>query len=252
MQPDSPLAVKVVPSPNMGERKPPRRPDMIILHYTGMPDAAGAIQWLCNPVSGVSCHYVVMEDGRIFQLVPEAARAWHAGAGSWAGETDINSASIGIEIVNPGHSNGYPAFPRRQIGGVIALCAGIVERHAIVPERVLAHSDIAPGRKIDPGEKFPWRRLAASGIGHFIEPAQRSRGNVLALGACGNAVEELQSMLEIYGYAVEISGQYDQVTRIVVEGFQRHFRPERVDGIADSSTLETLRRLFNSLPGLTG
>ncbi|MEJ1938922.1 N-acetylmuramoyl-L-alanine amidase, partial [Nostoc sp. NIES-2111] len=138
--------MKVVPSPNMGERQPPRRPDMILLHYTGMPDAAGAIQWLCNRVSSVSCHYVVMEDGRIFQLVPEAARAWHAGAGSWAGETDINSASIGIEIVNPGHDGGYPPFPGVQIQAVRARWRAPPPPHPPPAARVPAPSTTAPRR----------------------------------------------------------------------------------------------------------
>ena len=235
-------------SANFGPRRDGKHPDMIILHYTGMRSGAEAEAWLCDPASEVSSHYLVHEDGRIVQMVREADRAWHAGRGSWQGESDVNSRSIGIEIVNRGHQLGYDDFLDGQIDAVVALCRDISLRHAIPPERVLAHSDVAPGRKIDPGEKFPWRRLADAGIGHFVEPSPIQAGSSLALGACGGPVEELQSMLELYGYGVEISGRYDTLTRIVVEAFQRHFRPERVDGIADRSTVETLRRLVAALP----
>src|SRR5215475_4061097 len=130
---------------------------MLLLHYTGMPDAQIALQRLCQQDSEVSAHYVVFEDGRIVQCVPEARRAWHAGESSWAGETDINSCSIGIEIVNPGHEFGYPDFPLRQTAAVISLCKSIIVRRGpISGELILAHSDVAPARKQDPGEKFPW------------------------------------------------------------------------------------------------
>ena len=171
LQPDSPVAARVIPSPNHGERKDGRRPDMLTLHYTGMPDEAQALQWLCNPVSEVSAHYVVFENGHVAQLVPEARRAWHAGKSSWAGETDINSRSIGIEIANPGHDGGLPPFGETQIKNVIRLCRDIVERWSIPPDRVLAHSDVAPGRKMDPGERFPWERLHHAGVGHWTRPA---------------------------------------------------------------------------------
>ena len=135
------------------------RPDMILLHYTGMFDASVALDRLCTAGSEVSAHYLVLEDGHVIQMVPEGRRAWHAGASFWGGETDINSCSIGIEIANPGHDYGYPDFPKRQIAAVTALCRGIQTRNTIRPERVLAHSDVAPSRKNDPGEKFPWQTL---------------------------------------------------------------------------------------------
>jgi N-acetylmuramoyl-L-alanine amidase len=235
-------------SANFGPRRDGRRPDMIVLHYTGMRSGAEAEAWLCDPASEVSSHYLVHEDGHVVQMVREADRAWHAGKSSWQGETDVNSRSIGIEIVNRGHQLGYEDFPDRQVDAVTALCRGISRRHSVPAERTLAHSDVAPGRKIDPGEKFPWRRLAAAGIGHFVEPSPVRAGNALAPGAYGRPVEELQSMLEIYGYGIEISGRYDALTKIVVEAFQRHFRPERVDGIADGSTAGTLCRLLGALP----
>src|SRR5690242_5008569 len=155
-------------SPNFGQRIGVARPDMIILHYTGMKTGEGAEAWLCTPESQVSSHYLVHEDGRIVQMVRESDRAWHAGKSFWGGVTDINSHSIGIEIVNPGHEFGYRSFPPGQIAAVIGLCQGIVARHPIPPQRVLAHSDVATGRKVDPGERFPWRQLAEAGIGHFV------------------------------------------------------------------------------------
>jgi N-acetylmuramoyl-L-alanine amidase len=236
-------------SPNFGPRRDGLTPDAIILHYTGMQSAEAAELWLCDPASEVSSHYLVHEDGRIVQMVREADRAWHAGKCSWRGRTDINSCSIGIEIANPGHPFGYPDFPEPQIDAVIALCRGICERHDIAPERVLGHSDVAPGRKIDPGEKFPWRKLQKAGVGHFVEPSPIRGGRFLSIGDSGEPVEALQSMLALYGYGVDITGQFDAGTQAVVEAFQRHFRQELVDGVADRSTIETLHRLLAALPG---
>lgn len=238
----------VLASPNFGERKDGRAPDMLILHYTGMPTADGALDWLTRTESQVSCHYFVFEDGRTVQLVPESARAWHAGKGAWKGDTDINSTSIGIEIANPGHPGGLPDFPAAQIAAVIALCRDIVARHGIVAERVLGHSDIAPIRKIDPGEKFPWAALADAGVGHWVEPSPVGGGRFFQQGDSGPPVEALQAMLVLYGYDVPVSSEYCARTKGVVEAFQRHFRPERVDGIADASTIETLHRLLRALP----
>ncbi|WP_425409549.1 N-acetylmuramoyl-L-alanine amidase [Hyphococcus sp.] len=150
------------PSPNFDERG--READTIILHYTGMRTGKEALDRLCDPQAKVSAHYLVEENGDVFRLVDEEKRAWHAGAGSWCGETDINARSIGIEIVNPGHEWGYRDFPETQIAAVIALMKDLRTRHNITPARVLGHSDVAPRRKEDPGEKFPWVRLAAAGL----------------------------------------------------------------------------------------
>jgi N-acetylmuramoyl-L-alanine amidase len=239
---------KPLPSPNHGERREGRAPDCLILHYTGMPTAEAALERLCDPSAEVSAHYVVLEDGAILQLVPEAQRAWHAGAGRWKGEEDLNSASIGIEIVNQGHDADLPAYPTVQIDSVIALCRDIASRHTIAPERILAHSDIAPARKRDPGEHFPWERLHASGIGHYVPPVPISGGRFLARGEQGQPVEALQAMLTLYGYGLEVTGVYDLATEQVVAAFQRHFRQERVDGVADASTITTLRDLIKALP----
>ncbi|MGP8121136.1 MAG: N-acetylmuramoyl-L-alanine amidase [Xanthobacteraceae bacterium] len=246
--PDSSVVSDVIPSANYGDRRNNRVPDMIVLHYTGMADAEGALTRLCKAGTEVSAHYVVLEDGRIVQCVREAQRAWHAGTASWGGEADINSCSIGVEIVNGGHDWGYPDFPPRQIAAVIALCRGIMLRRAVARVRVLAHSDVAPQRKKDPGEKFPWRLLANSGVGHWVRPALITRGAVLTLGSGGPEVLALQEKLVFYGYGAPRNGQYDAATMEIVTAFQRHFRPERVDGVADASTLETLDELIASLP----
>lgn len=243
--PDQPGA-EVRVSPNFGPRRETLRPDMIVLHYTGMATGAGAEAWLCDPASEVSSHYLVHEDGRIVQMVRESDRSWHAGKSSWFGRTDINSCSVGIEIVNPGHALGYTAFPKRQIDAVIGLCLGIIGRHAIPGRRVLAHSDVAPGRKIDPGERFPWKALFSRGVGHFVPAAPIKPGAALRAGDAGADVETLQSMLALYGYGVEISGAYDRQTEIVVAAFQRHFRRRLVDGMADGSTIRTLQKLLAS------
>jgi N-acetylmuramoyl-L-alanine amidase len=196
----------------------------------------------------VSSHYFVFEDGRVLSLVPEERRAWHAGAGSWAGESDVNSRSIGVEIANAGHPGGLPEYPEPQIKALVALCRDILGRHPIPPHRVLAHSDVAPGRKLDPGERFPWRRLADEGVGHWVEPVEIGGGRFLARGEAGQPVEALQAMLALYGYGIEIDGMFGPRTEAVVAAFQRHFRPNQVDGVADSSTLKTLRDLLTALP----
>ena len=244
------IAAEFVASPNHDERKQSRTPDMILLHYTGMKTGEAALARLCAPDSKVSAHYVVFEDGRIVQCVPEALRAWHAGKSFWGGDRDINSCSIGIEIVNPGHELGYPDFPLRQIAAVISLCRSInTRRGPIAAGRILAHSDVAPARKQDPGEKFPWELLSESGLGQWVRPAPLNiDGASVKPGERGDAVAQLQQLLRGYGYDVEESGIYDEATRMVVTAFQRHFRPARVDGIADASTLMTLHALLDTHP----
>lgn len=237
-----------VPSPNHGERANGQAPDMIILHYTGMETAAAALDWLCREESQVSSHYFVHEDGRTDQLVAESRRAWHAGKSSWKGEADINSRSIGIEIANAGHPGGLPDFPSKQIEAVVELCRSCGERWSIAPERVLAHSDIAPVRKVDPGENFPWETLHRQGVGHWVEAAPIGGGRFFQRGDRGQPVEAVQAMLSLYGYAIEATGIFCERTEGVVAAFQRHFRQSRVDGIADISTIDTLHRLLSGLP----
>jgi N-acetylmuramoyl-L-alanine amidase len=253
-QPDSFIVSDVVPSPNFDERKDGRRPDMIVLHYTGMPTGEEAMKRLTMSASKVSSHYVVFEDGRIVQCVPEDKRAWHAGESSWAGETDVNARSIGIEIVNPGHEFGYPNFPLRQIAAVISLCKSIITRRGpISADRILAHSDVAPARKQDPGEKFPWGLLSESGVGHWVRSAPLDlEGQGLKPGDRGETVTRLQRALRSYGYGIAETGSYDDATRQVVTAFQRHFRQARVDGVADPSTVLTLRALIETRPAPLG
>jgi N-acetylmuramoyl-L-alanine amidase len=243
------MVADVAPSPSFDDRKG-GPPDILLLHYTGMRTGEAALARLTDAESRVSAHYVVFEDGRIVQCVPEEKRAWHAGKSAWAGETDINSRSIGIEIVNPGHEFGYADFPLRQIAAVISLSKSILKRHPeIAPERVLAHSDVAPARKQDPGEKFPWELLADSGVGHWVRAAPLNvAGMTLMTGYTGEAVQRLQRLLAGYGYGIEETGVFDEATRDVVTAFQRHFRQARVDGVADPSTLMTLRALIETRP----
>jgi len=234
------------PSPNINERNR-KTPSILLLHYTGMISAAKALHWLTTPESELSCHYLVDEHGAITQMVDEKMRAWHAGAGSWHGEEDVNSRSIGIEIQNLGHINGYQDFPHQQMNAVASLCQDIIARNNITARNVLAHSDIAPTRKIDPGEKFDWKSLHEKGVGHWVAPEPLSGGIFLQEGDQGDAVFALQSLLKLYGYEIQLSGNFNSETRIVVEAFQRHFRPEKVDGVADQSTVATLHKLLKTV-----
>ncbi len=249
--PDSQLATLWCPSPNREPRRDGRQPDMLLLHYTGMELAEAALDWLTREELKVSCHYLVDEDGRITQMVRESERAWHAGQSLWSSETDLNSCSIGIEIHNQGHDFDYRDFPETQMRAVIALCGDILGRHAIPPHRVLAHSDIAPGRKRDPGEKFDWQMLAEAGIGLWVPPAEITDDGALGPGDENPSVLEFQQQLAAFGYGVETTGTYGKGLESVVQAFQRHFRPERIDGIADVSTRETLKRLLVAKAGLT-
>lgn len=240
------LPHETIPAVNFGERIGVPGPDMLVMHYTGVPSAEIAIEILTSGERQVSCHYLVHQDGRIVHMVDEDKRAWHAGKAVWEGASDINSRSIGIEICNPGHGDNYPDFPEAQMESVIGLATDIIARHAIQPRLVLGHSDVSPGRKIDPGEKFPWAKLALRGVGLWVEPAPLVEGPVLAPGASGGEVAGLQRNLAAYGYGIEVTGAYDEQTATVVRSFQMHFRPELCDGRADVSTLETLHALLSA------
>ena len=215
------------PSPNFDERRLPV--SLLVLHYTGMPDAAGAIARLRDPHAKVSAHYLVDEDGKTLRLVPEEKRAWHAGRSCWRGIDDVNSASIGIEIVNPGHEYGYRPFPRAQMDALVPLVADIVRRHAIRAGNVVGHSDIAPARKQDPGELFDWAMLARLGLAaarpvrNLVDPLWSDSGFLLAL--------------ERYGYDVT-----DPEAAVIA--FQRRFRPEHLDGEIDGECRAILLALL--------
>jgi N-acetylmuramoyl-L-alanine amidase len=219
---------------------------MLVLHYTAMADAKDALARLTDPRSQVSSHYLIDYRGEIFELVPETRRAWHAGQSLWAGRRDLNSCSIGIEIDHPGHEGSNPGFSNIQINSLIELCRDVVHRWPIPPHRILAHSDIAPQRKQDPGERFPWGRLFRAGIGHWVEAADLGDERDLSIHD-EPKILDLQSRLAQYGYGIEKTGRLDAQTSIFLAAFQRHFRPERVDGRADVSTVVTLARLLEAL-----
>lgn len=231
------------PSPNFDPRTSP--PDTLILHYTGMATGEAALERLLDPEAKVSAHYLVEEDGRIFRLVPEERRAWHAGVSFWKGQSNLNGTSIGVEIVNPGHEFGYRPFPAAQIEAVIALTADIRSRWKIDDGRIIGHSDVAPDRKIDPGELFPWKQLAQAGHGLWAEPAA-APGAPLAQGEEGAGVFALQAGLTRLGYDSAPSGRFDAGTATIIRAFQRHWRPERVDGIADGETRARLIALLRA------
>lgn len=218
--------------------------DILLLHYTEMESAAASIGRLCDPEARVSSHYVVDEDGTVTRLVPDELRAWHAGISSWAGATDINARSIGIEIQNRGHPAGLPPYPEAQVAAVIELSRDICARHSVPPARVLAHSDVAPERKIDPGEHFPWEKLAADGVGLWPGEQGEGEGWVLRAGDAGEEVAALKRDLAAFGYGINSDSNYDERCRLVVSAFQRHFRPERVSGEADAETRARLKRLL--------
>ena len=221
------------PSPNLDARKGP--PDTLVLHYTGMQTGEAALARLRDPQAKVSSHYMVEEDGRVFRLVPEERRAWHAGISFWKGRDDLNSASVGIEIVNPGHEFGYRPFPQAQIDAVTALVADIRSRWTIEDDRIVGHSDVAPERKDDPGELFPWKRLAEAGHGLWVE-SPAAPGAPLGEGEEGPGVFALQAGLTRLGYDCAPSGKFDAHTTAVVRAFQRHWVQSRFDGVADGQT----------------
>ena len=239
---------RTLASPNHDARPRGAVVDTLVLHYTGMRDSESALARLTDPAAKVSAHYVVDEDGEVLRLAPEDRRAWHAGVSSWRGRADVNDRSIGIELVNPGHEFGYRPFPARQMEAFFELAAGILARHPIPPERVLGHSDVAPSRRRDPGELFDWRGAAAKGIGIWPDsfsspppsPPRSGSGALLARGGVGERVRSVQSRLVRIGYGIAPTGRFDAATGDVVAAFQRHFRPERVDGVVDA---ETNRRL---------
>lgn len=230
------------PSPNHDERTLPI--SLLVLHYTGMETGAAALERMCDAEAKVSAHYMVSEDGSITQLVPEERRAWHAGVSAWAGETNVNSASIGIEIVNGGHDYGLPDFPDVQIESVIALSRDIMTRHKIHPFGLVGHSDIAPDRKQDPGEKFPWQRLAVEGGGFWptFEGVQDNRV-LFENGERDRGISIVQSGLAFLGYNVEVNGVLDDAMACILSAFQRRYCPTSITGQIDVHTMEVLMQL---------
>ena len=233
-------ALIAAPSPNHNERSAP--PDMLLLHYTGMVSGEAALERLRDPEAKVSSHYLVEEDGRIFALVQEERRAWHAGVSFWRGERDINDRSIGVEIVNPGHEFGYRPFPSAQVAAVIDLLGDVRARWAIPDNRILGHSDVAPGRKQDPGELFPWRSLARAGHGLWSDEPGAADDDLVEEGAAGE-VRAAQSALLAIGYEQAVGDDRDAAMTARVVAFQRHWSPHRVDGLIDRPTLTRLKAI---------
>ncbi|HTU54872.1 MAG TPA: N-acetylmuramoyl-L-alanine amidase [Acetobacteraceae bacterium] len=221
------------PSPNHNERAPGTKIDTLVLHYTGMQSGQAALDRLCDEAARVSSHYLLEEDGTLWQLVPDERRAWHAGPSFWRGHTDINSRSIGIEIVNPGHEWGYRPFPPIQMDAVIALCTTLLARHPIPARNVLAHSDIAPDRKQDPGELFDFSLLARHGIGLF--PDIQDLGTAEPITGA-SALAPLRTQLATIGYDVAPQGPWNHALGLVLAAFQRHWRPESITARADAGT----------------
>jgi len=229
------------PSPNFDTRKSP--PDMVVLHYTGMTSGEAALARLRDPEAKVSAHYLIEQDGRVFRLVAEERRAWHAGVSFWRGERDINARSIGVELVNPGHEWGYVPFPAPQVDALIGLLDAIRGRWSIADSDIVGHSDVAPDRKTDPGELFPWRRLADAGHGLWVDPPP-APGAEIGEGEQGAAVFALQAGLTRLGYDCPPTGIYDAATGVIVSAFQRHWRADLIDGRADGDTRARLMALL--------
>ena len=220
---------------------------MVVVHYTGMQSGEAALARLRDPEAKVSAHYMIERDGRIFRLVPEERRAWHAGVSFWKGERDINARSIGIELVNPGEEHGYLPFPDVQIDALVTLIEDVRGRWEVADGDIVGHSDVAPARKVDPGPLFSWKRLAQAGLGLWVEP-ESAPGAPLLEGEDGPGVFLFQAGLARLGYDCPRSGVFDTHTRTIVEAFQRHWRPDRVDGVADGETRARLMALLRLQP----
>lgn len=239
--------IRELTSPNQDDRPDGVPIDTLILHYTGMQSAGAAVERLRDPLARVSSHYVVDEDGAVLRLVPEARRAYHAGVSYWRGNTELNGRSIGIEIVNPGHEWGYRDFPLLQMAAVCDLCLSILSRHSIPAHNIVAHSDVAPDRKEDPGEKFDWEGLARNGVGIWPEGVP-DRG-ITGVVRDAATLRGVRAALADIGYRVAREGALDPALSTVLRAFQRHWRPEAVTGQADNGTLARLLAVAQMVTG---
>lgn len=241
-------------SPNFDDRPQGTPIDMLVLHYTGMTSAAAAMARLCDPEAKVSAHWLIDEDGSTTRLVAEEKRAWHAGVSFWRGHGALNGRSIGIELVNPGHEFGYRPFPEAQVAAVIALGREILARWNIPARNVLAHSDAAPERKQDPGELFPWQRLAEAGIGLWPGTAPEAARALpeIGPGTEGPMVDALRRGLVGIGYRIGTKGGYNKPLSQVITAFQRHWAPHRTDGMADGETRWRVGRVQGLAEGFVG
>ena len=223
--------IRELASPNCDERPADTRIDMLVIHYTGMTSAQAALARLTDPAAQVSAHYLIEEDGGVTRLVPEAKRAWHAGVSSWRGVNGVNACSIGIELANPGHEFGYRGFTEAQMAALERLAHDIVHRHAIPARNVVGHADVAPARKMDPGELFDWRRMAQAGVGLWPETA--------GADGAGATVGKSDALPQLAAYGYDTA---DPTAALVA--FQRHFARHRLDGVADGQTRRVLAALL--------
>lgn len=234
------LCIVERPSPNFGPRRGGAKPDAVILHYTGMKSASAAAERLCNRQAEVSAHYLVDLDGGILRFVAEDLRAWHAGVSAWGAATDVNSRSIGIELANPGHCHGYPPFPEPQMAALSALLRGILDRWSIPPERVLGHACIAPGRKMDPGEKFDWRRLAGEGLAIWADGPQHPGGPA--------DPARFREAARRFGYDVDDAAHWSPHLLAIWQSFLMRFRPAEAGALPHGAGIQHLELLAAKWP----
>lgn len=235
-------ALRVIdrPSPNRGARRGGARPDMVVLHYTGMETTEAAADRLCDPGAEVSAHYLVDPGGTVLALVPEEMRAWHAGVSAWGGVRDVNSRSIGIEIANPGHMLGYPPFPEPQMRALEALLGGILARWSIPPQRVVGHACVAPGRKVDPGEKLDWRRLALGGLSVWLDQPTAEAGEP--------DPGRFRAAARTFGYPVDDAQGWSAPLRSTWRSFAMRFRPAEAGGAPHAAGVAHLEALAARWP----
>lgn len=226
------------PSPNFDERPGGAAPDLVVIHYTGLPTAEESLRHMCDPASKVTAHYMIDEVGTGYRLVDEGMRAWHAGISGWQGVSDTNGRSIGIELQNPGHEFGYRAFPGVQIDRLIGLLGEIRDRYRLPAAAFVGHSDVAPLRKTDPGELFPWPHLAEHGFGHW--PFDGPGGEKENVGLDADRLLEVCAGLVAIGYGVGVAEAADEMTSAAITAFQRRWRPGCVDGVLDRETAERI------------
>lgn len=225
------MMIREMPSPNFNDRRTDAPPSLMVLHITNMRSAEEALARLCDPAAAVSAHYTVDEDGTIYRHVPEDKRAWHAGQSYWRGETDINSHSLGIELVNPGPAFGYRPFPEAQIASLISLCTSLIHTYALPPDAVLAHADVAPERRwFDPGELFPWAFLASEGIGIWPQPQEED-----FIHSTKWSLDDYVKACHDYGYDPYLGYEW------VLRAYERHFAPDYVQGLTNDEGVARAR-----------
>ena len=230
-------------SPNFDERK--SKIDIIVIHYTGMQSFEEALEHLCKPSSKVSSHYLINSSGDVYLLVDEEKRAWHAGVSYWSGNIDVNSSSIGIELVNPGHEFGYEIFSESQMTSLEVLIKSLINNYNIPLYNIVGHSDIAPLRKKDPGELFNWKRLAKKNLSIWPNKLSTSFSKNIKIGNKSNSILQVQEFLSEIGYKITKDGFFSEETKLVLMAFQRRFRCHKVDGLFDDETGSMIKSIYD-------